>query len=693
MANSNNFFRSGSKGGRGSSSKLRLAPARQKPADGEALVLGEKIPASEVAKQQEKRAGKPRAPKAAAEAGQKGAAQKETARPAAEKRPAASRKPRSKAQTGQPAAKQGKAPAAQSASRTRAAKDNAPASRRQSTRGRSGSKAPTIKVIPLGGLNEIGKNLTVFEYRDDIIIVDCGLAFPDDEMLGIDLVIPDVTYLEKNADKIRGIFLTHGHEDHIGSLPYVLRKINVPVYGTRLTLGLVEGKLREHNMLNKTTRIVVKPGDKIKLGEFEVEIIHSTHSIADAVMLAIKSPAGVIVHTGDFKIDCTPIGGQMIDLARLGQLGKEGVLLLMSDSTNAERPGYTMSERKVGASFNNLFQQAEGKRIVIATFSSNIHRVQQIFDCAAKYNRKVAVSGRSMVNVIGVAMELGYLNVPDGLVIDIDAINRYPKDELVIITTGSQGEPMSALYRMAFSDHRKVEIGPDDCIIISANPIPGNEKLVGRVINELLKLGAKVLYESIYEVHVSGHACQEEQKIILGLTQPKYFMPVHGEYKHLVHHAATARSMGYDDDHIMIADIGKVVEVSQDSCKITGTVPAGRLLIDGLGVGDVGSIVLRDRKHLAEDGLIVVVAAVHTQGERRIVSGPDIVSRGFVYVREAEELMEQAKRVAEKALEGGLANGNADWTSLKNTVRDAMSEFIFSKTKRRPMVLPILMDA
>ncbi len=551
---------------------------------------------------------------------------------------------------------------------------------------------PSVKVISLGGLNEIGKNLTVFEYENDILVVDCGVAFPDDEMLGVDLVIPDISYLEKNRDKVRAIVLTHGHEDHIGALPYILPKINVPVYGTKLTLGLVSLKLREHGLERQTTLIDVNPGDKIKCGAFEVEIIRSNHSIADAVMLAIKSPAGVIVHTGDFKVDFTPIVGKMIDLPRLGQLGSEGVLLLLSDSTNAERTGYTMSEHKVGDSFNSLFQRAEGMRIIIATFSSNIHRIQQIFDLAVKYGRKVAISGRSMMNVISVANELGYFNIPDKLIIDLSDIRRYRDDEIVIITTGSQGETMSALYRMAFSDHRSVNVGENDCIIISANPIPGNEKLVGRVINELLKLGAKVIYESIYEVHVSGHACKEEQKIILGLTQPKYFMPVHGEYKHLCSHASTAESMGIPHENIIISDIGRVIEVSEDGCKFVGTVPSGKVLVDGLGVGDVGSIVLRDRKHLAEDGLMVVVATVRFEEERRIVAGPDIVSRGFVYVREAEELMDEAKRIAAQAMERCLSSGNFDWNSLKNSVRDELGEFIFTRTKRRPMILPIIMQ-
>ena len=555
------------------------------------------------------------------------------------------------------------------------------------------AKTKPLKIIPLGGLNEIGKNMTVFEFGNDAIIVDCGIAFPDDEMLGVDLVIPDYTYAQKIADKIRGIFLTHGHEDHIGGLPFFLKKVNVPLYGTRLTLGLVEGKLAEHGLLESVKMNVVTPGTVINAGVFSVEIIHSNHSIADAVMLAIRCPVGLVIHTGDFKIDCTPILDEMIDLGRLGQLGKEGVLLLMSDSTNSERHGYTQSERTVGAAFNNLFQQAEKKRIIIATFSSNIQRVQQIFDCAKKYGRKVAISGRSMLNVITKAIELGYLSVPDNLIIDLDTINRYSKEQIVIITTGSQGEPMSALYRMAFSDHRSVVVGPEDCIIISANPIPGNEKFVGRVVNELMKLGATVLYESLYDVHVSGHACQEEQKLIIGITKPKFFMPVHGEYKHLDRHARTAKSMGYSDDRIIISDIGKILEINSEGFKFSGTVPSGRVLIDGSGVGDVGSIVLRDRKHLGEDGLIAVVATITSDEPRLVISGPDIVSRGFVYVRESEELIDGARKAAAKAIEESLGSGRVDWNSLKNTVRDELSDYIFAKTKRRPMILPIIMEA
>ena len=555
------------------------------------------------------------------------------------------------------------------------------------------AKPLPLRIIPLGGLNEIGKNMTVFEYGDDAIIVDCGIAFPDDELLGIDLVIPDFSYAVKIADKLRGVILTHGHEDHIGGLPFFLQNVNVPLYGTKLTLGLVEGKMIEHRMLERTKMNVVKPGDRIDLGKFSVEFIHSNHSIAGAVMLAIKCPAGLVLHTGDFKIDCTPILEDMIDLGRLGQIGKEGVLLLMSDSTNSERPGYTPSERTVGESFNSLFARADRKRIIIATFASNIQRVQQIFDCALKYGRKVAISGRSMINVISKAIELGYLNVPSGLMIDIDTVNRYANEEIVIITTGSQGEPMSALYRMAFLDHKNVVVGSDDCIIISATPIPGNEKFVGRVVNELMKLGADVLYESLYDVHVSGHACQQEQKLIIGITKPKFFMPVHGEYKHLNRHAQTAKSMGYDAKHIIISDIGKVLEITEDGYKFTGTVQSGRVLVDGSGVGDVGNIVLRDRKHLGEDGLIAVVATITAEDPRFIIAGPDIVSRGFVYVRESEELIDGARKIAQQAIEDSLQSGRVDWNSLKNSVRDELSDYIFTKTKRRPMILPIIMEA
>ena len=550
-----------------------------------------------------------------------------------------------------------------------------------------------VRISFIGGLNEIGKNITMFEYGDEAIIVDCGMAFPDDTMLGVDLVIPDFTYLEQNVDKIKGIFLTHGHEDHIGSLPYLLRKINLPIYGTRLTLGLVEGKLREHRLLDSARLNVVKAGQTIYVGSFGVEFINVNHSIPDAVGFAIHTPGGVIVHTGDFKIDSTPINGGTIDLGRFAQLGKEGVLCMMADSTNAERPGFTMSERTVGESFNTLFQSesAKNKRIIIATFASNIYRIQQIIDYAYKFGRKVAVSGRSMINAVSISQELGYLNVPDGVLIDISMLNRYPNNKVVLITTGSQGEAMSALTRMAFSDHRQVEVGPDDFIIISANPIPGNEKNVGNVVNELLKHKCDVVYEKMYDVHVSGHACQEELKLMLGLIKPKYFIPVHGEQKHLLKHAGLARAVGIPTGNVCIADLGDCIEVCEDHIQKIGTVPSGKILVDGLGVGDVGSVVLRDRKHLGQDGLIIVVMAISSDAGL-IVTGPDIVSRGFVYVRDAEPLLEEARRIASEALEDCFDDGIREWSTIKNRVRDDLSKFIYERTKRSPMILPIIME-
>ena len=547
-----------------------------------------------------------------------------------------------------------------------------------------------IKIIPLGGLEEIGKNMTLFECGNDIFIVDCGLKFPDEEMLGVDLVIPDFSYAEANKDRIRGIVLTHGHEDHIGALPYFLKLMKVPVYGTALTLGLVEGKLKEHGITG-VKLVVVKPRDIIKMGCMAVEFIRVNHSIPDAVGLAIHSPTGIIIHTGDFKVDYTPINGEVIDLARFGELGSRGVLALMMDSTNAERMGSTMSERKVGQSFETLFQRAGKQRIIIASFASNIHRVQQIVDAAVRHNRKVAVSGRSMVNVVSKAIELGYLDVPEGLMVDIDAVNRYPNEQIIIITTGSQGEPMSALARMAMGEHRKVQVSNGDFIIISANPIPGNEKLVNRVINELMKLGAEVVYESMYEVHVSGHACQDELKLMMSLVKPKFFIPVHGEYKHLKKHAMLAESMGIDPSHIIIGDIGKVIELDAVDAKISEVVPAGRVLVDGLGVGDVGSIVLRDRKHLSEDGLIVVVTTLdNATGD--IVAGPDIVSRGFVYVREAEEMMEEARQICREALEDCRSHHVREWGGIKTRIRDDLSEYVYKKTKRNPMILPVIQE-
>lgn len=547
-----------------------------------------------------------------------------------------------------------------------------------------------IKVIPLGGLQEIGKNITVFECGDDIIVVDCGLAFPEDEMLGIDLVIPDVSYLIKNKDRVKGIVLTHGHEDHIGALPYVLKDLNVPVYGTKLTLGLLEYKLEEHGMLSSTKLNIVQQGETIELGSFKVEFIRSTHSIADAVALAIFTPVGTIVHTSDFKIDYTPIEGEPMDLARLAELGRKGVLLLMSDSTNVEREGYTMSERTVGDTFEEIFMNAKS-RILVATFASNVHRVQQVINAAVKFGRKVAICGRSMVNVVNVAMELGYMNVPEGIMVDIDQIDRYNPEHLVIITTGSQGEPMSALSRMAASEHKKVEIVAGDLVIISATPIPGNEKFVSRVVNELFKKGAHVIYEALAEIHVSGHACQEELKLIQSLVKPKFFLPVHGEYRHLRQHANLAHKLGMPNENIFVMDIGKVLELSEDTAKISGSVPSGKVLVDGLGVGDVGNIVLRDRKHLSQDGLIVVVITI--EGESgSVIAGPDIISRGFVYVRESEDLMEQVREVTKNALLKCEDKKKNDWSSKKNVIKDDLRDFLYEKTKRKPMILPIIME-
>lgn len=548
-----------------------------------------------------------------------------------------------------------------------------------------------VRIIPLGGLNEIGKNLTVVECANDMFLIDCGLAFPDSDMLGVDIVIPDFTYLERNVDKLRGVVLTHGHEDHIGGLAYLLKKINIPVYGTQLTLALVEGKLREHRLLGKVKLNVVKPRQTVKFGCMAVEFIRVNHSIPDAVGMAIHTPAGVIVHTGDFKVDYTPINGEIIDLARFAELGSKGVLALLSDSTNAERPGFTPSERTVGESFEKLFAKAEGKRIIIATFSSNIHRVQQIIDCAARYGRKVAIFGRSMVNVMTVAIELGYLTVPKGIIIDIDMMNRYDSERIVLITTGSQGEPMSALTRMAMNDHKKVTITPQDFIIISATPIPGNEKTVTKVVNELMKCGAEVVYERMYEVHVSGHACQEETKLILALTKPKFYMPVHGEYKHFKKQKQLAMDMGIPKENIIIGDIGNVIETDGVDMKIVSQVPAGRVMVDGLGVGDVGSIVLRDRKHLAEDGLIIVTVVIDKSiGE--VVAGPDMISRGFVYVRESEQLMDEARNLLSHTLASCTPQDFREWNSMKTKLRDALSDFIFSKTKRSPMILPIISE-
>lgn len=549
----------------------------------------------------------------------------------------------------------------------------------------------SVKIGFLGGLNEIGKNITVYEFENDIVIVDCGLAFPEADMLGVDLVIPDFTYLEENRDKIRGIVITHGHEDHIGALAYLLQKINIPVYGTRLTMGLVEGKLEEHKLLDGAKLNVIKPGDTIKLGKFDIEAIHVNHSIPDALAFAIKCEAGVIIQMGDFKIDSTPIDGGMIDINRFAELGNEGVLCMLSDSTNAERKGYTESERAVGASLRTLFEQAGKRRIIIATFASNVHRVQQIIDQAQALGRKVALSGRSLENVVEIGSKLGYLNVKDGELVSIDMINKYPDDKMVIITTGSQGEPMSALSRMAFSGHKKVSVGPNDCIIISANPIPGNEKTVGNVINELMKLGADVIYEKSYGVHVSGHACQEELKLMMGIIKPKFFIPVHGEQKHIRKHAQLAVSMGIPKSNIFIADNGVCLNVSENGIKPLENIPAGQVFVDGSGVGDVGNVVLRDRKRLAEDGLIIVVATMDSySGE--ILAGPDIMTRGFVYVRESEELIDEARDIAKYAIENCIYNNIRDWNTIKSKVRDEVSHLMYEKTKRSPMILSIIME-
>ena len=549
-----------------------------------------------------------------------------------------------------------------------------------------------LRVIPLGGLNEIGKNMTLLEYGDDIIIIDCGLGFPDEDMPGVDLVIPDISYLEANRDKIRGLVLTHGHEDHIGAIPYVLRQIDTEIYGTKLTLGIIKNKLEEHSLPFAPRLNCVEAGDTIRLGSMSVEFIHTNHSIADACCLAITTPLGAVIHTGDFKLDVSPIDGDMMDITRLGELGKKGVLLLMCESTNAERPGYTPSEKKVGKSLEYIFTANPEKRIVIATFSSNVHRVQQIIDISSRHGRKVAITGRSMLNIVTAAVELGYMTVPDGALVDINEIKRYKPEQITLITTGTQGEPMSALYRMAFSDHSQVSLGHNDLVILSASAIPGNEKLVSRVINELSKNGVSVLHDAVVEVHVSGHACQEEIKLMQALTKPKYYMPIHGEYRHLSANRDLAVDMGIEDRNVFISDIGKVLEIDQSGARFTGTVPAGKVLVDGYGVGDVGNIVLRDRRHLAQDGLIVIVASVDTDA-RLLLSGPDIVSRGFVYVREAEELMEDARQVAAEAINDCLMKGErVDRIELKTRVRDELSKYLYARTKRKPMILPVIMN-
>ena len=565
--------------------------------------------------------------------------------------------------------------------------------RRKTTRNTNKSifKKSKLKIIPLGGLHEIGKNITVFEYENEIIVVDCGLSFPEDDMLGIDLVIPDITYLEKNVDKIKGLVITHGHEDHIGSIPYLLKKINVPIYATKLTVGLIKNKLEEHKLLRTTELHEVTQGETVKLGKnFKVEFIRSSHSIPDSVMLGITTPAGTILHTGDFKVDFTPIDGKIMDFGRIAELGEQGILALMSDSTNSERKGFTMSESSVGEVFDKLFLHCT-KRIVVATFASNVHRVQQIVNAAIKYNRKIAVCGRSMINMITTAKELGYIECPENLFIDIDMIKNYTDEQLVIITTGSQGEPMSALTRMAAGDHRKVKITPNDLVIISATPIPGNEKFVSKVIDDLMQIGAEVVYSALEDVHVSGHACQEEQKLIIALAKPKYFIPVHGEYRQLIAHSETAQSMGIDKDNIIMLQNGRVLEINEDSAEFTSTVQSGRVLVDGLGVGDVGNIVLRDRQHLSQDGLIIIVLTMDgSTGE--VIAGPDVISRGFVYVRESENLMDDVKAVVRHEVKKCEEREIRVWSTIKTTVRENLRDYIFAKTKRNPMIIPIIME-
>lgn len=586
-------------------------------------------------------------------------------------------------------------PAEQAAPQKETSAQEAPKKNQKNSRRRNGGSNTDpnarVRIIPLGGLHEIGKNMTVYECGDDMFIVDCGLAFPDDEMFGVDVVIPDFTFVEKNKDKIRGIVITHGHEDHIGGLAYLLKTVNIPVYATRLTLALIEGKLKEHGLLGRVKLIEKHPGDHIKLGSFDVELIAVNHSIPDACALAISTKAGLIIQTGDFKVDYTPVAGPVIDLARFGQLGQQGVLALLADSTNAERPGATKSERVVGDTFETLFKKAEDRRIIIATFSSNVHRLQQIVDCCVKHGRKLAVSGRSMVNMVERASDMGYLNIPEGTLVDLDVLGRYPDNKLVIATTGSQGEPMSALTRMAMNDHRKITVTPNDFIILSASPIPGNEESVTRVINALLRQGAEVIYEKTYDLHTSGHAQQDELKLMLALTKPRFFMPVHGEYKHLKKHCDLAAAMGVPRENMVIGEIGRIVELSPEQIALGGTVPSGSVMVDGLGVGDVGSIVLRDRKHLAQDGLIIVVVAMDSAtGE--VVSGPDIVSRGFVYVREAEDMMNDARRVCLRAVSRCREQEIQDWGSIKTAIKDQLGQFVWGRTKRSPMILPIIQE-
>ena len=548
-----------------------------------------------------------------------------------------------------------------------------------------------LKIFPLGGLAEIGKNMTVFEYGDDIVVIDAGMGFPDDDMLGVDLVIPDITYLQKNAHTVRAILITHGHEDHIGAIPYVLKEINVPIYGTRLSLGIIEGKLDEDPPPEYPELYTVEAGDVINLGVFKAEFIHVNHSIADACAIALKTPVGVVYHSGDFKIDVSPLDGKMMDLTRIGTLGKDGISLLLCESTNAERPGFTLSERTVGSSLERIFDKYSDRRLIVATFSSNIHRVQQIIDISAKNGRKVAVLGRSMVNVIGAAAELGYMDIHDGVLIDVSEIKKYPPEKITLITTGSQGEPMSALYRLAFDGHDKVKITSRDVVVLSSSAIPGNEKFIGRIVNALIRSGVKVVNDSVEDVHVSGHACREEIKLLISLLKPKFYMPIHGEYRHLYANKEIAEFMGIPSERIFISEVGKVLELDRKSAKFAGSVQAGNVLVDGSGIGDIGSVVLRDRKHLAEDGLVVAVVTVDLH-DRIILSGVDIVSRGFVYVKEAEKLMAQARAVATRSVENSLSKRVNDFNQIRNAIRDELAKFIFKETKRKPMILPIIMD-
>lgn len=605
------------------------------------------------------------------------------------------KKPRANAKKTTNMTKKEKEPSAlaqeQKSKKTKVQKPKSAQGKNQKKKNTKKKPNPVVKIFSLGGLNEIGKNITVLECENDIIIVDCGIGFPDDDMLGVDLVIPDFTYLINNVDKIRGVFITHGHEDHIGSLPYLLRAMNVPVYGTRLSLGIVENKLAEHKLLQSAKLNTVRAGDKVSAGCFKIEFIRVNHSIADACALAITTPQGLILHTGDFKLDVTPIDGEMMDIVRLGQLGADGVRMLLCESTNVERAGYTPSEKRVGFSLEKILDSYSDKRIIIATFASNVHRVQQIIDASVNHGRKVAVTGRSMINVVNAAVRLGYMNVPEGALIDIDDIKKYPPEKITIVTTGSQGEPMSALYRMAFSDHDKVVLSDKDLVVLSSSAIPGNEPLVGKIVNEMYRRGVNVYHDSSVEVHVSGHACQEELKLMHALTKPKYFMPVHGEYRHLIRHKELAESMGMSADRIFVSDIGKVIELSDEGAKFNGTVQAGKVLIDGSGIGDVGNIVLRDRKNLAENGLIIAVATVSLE-EGILMSGPEIISRGFVYVRESEELMNGTKDIATRVLIDALDDGVREWNELKTILKNAITKYIFAKTKRKPVILPILLN-